>query len=1076
MKKLRTPLDEPFQKLDNIKVINDIKAVPQVSEKKKSMKAHFVFANPDNGDSDLEQSPLNQPRQLSKPKVTKKPESISSSSSSALSFEDDLVKESPHHYQAGILLMEAAGLDIAKNGKNQHKRHQHGGVLFRPLKKKQIESNALVVHPGSTESFGITGMKRLQIMIEGAIKREEVASMHGSYYNPLKKFTPSREDRESRFTNMTNLTGPIIKSRMAEDFLEENFFENEKEYTYKGWSRFNRRSKDFSLKNKIDKSSKGKKVSVNDFTDMEKRWKKYLEKLKVSHITKDVCLDYEYSPDYCFNSMVDIFPLHSDVKPVIEFIEDKEKDTPIQKHIYKSRLLKFPRDTLFCDGEFPQKQTTINGLSKQNSANSQTPPTPLPERRVQLMTPSEIANMQETTNRKQDIISTEKHLEADSYSTIHLANSYRTRKHFILNKGREMAKEEKRVEKKERRSSLAASNLTLILDSIGVVKTFRGRRGARRMVLSEQMNLNIVFDKYMNDFVEIDKKHIKKPDHLSIKRLYAGILKEEKGKPFICGLNWSGEQVLNRFDFPEYKTFNVIHYLNNQDIDIYLRGIKGAFATLRKKAGWVLDTSTQNTLMNICTVVNLSALMTEGLFSYEINNALALVNFYISFVYFYEFLLKILHLGPTRYLRTFSNCLDCLVVVTTAIEVVYKINGYSDGSTLLSATRAARLFRVLSRLRFMKVISAVVLQTAEQYLYVLLIELLLMFIFALLGMQIFGGEFIYDGNIPRGNFDTLGASLFTLFQLLTQENWTDILQACYSSQVPKIVTLFYIFAWLLLGSYLIFNLFLALLLGGFDSMDVHAILYEVDDEYKQILTSIERDKNQKAATRKVQEDKLNKQYKDIMFICEETKKQGGELIEEDGIGLLDHDQYKSRACYFPIRNTIDDESSLDDLLEKILESKLAPKNISAALDQNQPMYRGIESDKSLGIFARDNPIRWYCAAIVSSVWFERLVIFIILLSSVKLVVETYLNDVDRFSGVVQVFQYVEYGYATMFTIESIMKIIRQGLVSQKGTYLRDPWSSLELLIIFGSWSEIIFRDNRISTLKVLSANKAIKTA
>ena len=414
MKKLRTPIDNPIKNQgNNIKVLEDNKAV--ASEKKKSMKAHFVFANPENPDSDLEQSPLNQPRQLSKPQVGRKPDNSSSSSSSALSFEDELVKESPHHHQAGMLLMEAAGLNIAKNGKNQLKKHQRRGVLFRPLKQKQSGFNAMVVHPGSTESFGITGMKRLQTMIEGVIKREEAASLHGSSYIRRSKLTPSREDKESHVTDMSNLTGPIIKSRMAEDFLEENFFENEKEYTYKGWSRFIKRSKNFSLKYEIDKSSKGKKVSVNDFTEMEKRWKKYLEKLKVSHITKDVCLDYEYSPDYCFNSMVDVFPLQSDNKP-FDFIEDKINDTTIRKHIYKPRLLKFPRDTLYCDGEFPVKQKAVNNPSTHNSASSQIPSIVLPEKKVVLMTPSEIANMEETANRKQDAISSERPLEADSYS------------------------------------------------------------------------------------------------------------------------------------------------------------------------------------------------------------------------------------------------------------------------------------------------------------------------------------------------------------------------------------------------------------------------------------------------------------------------------------------------------------------------------------------------------------------------------------------------------------------------------------------------------------------------------------
>ena len=59
-----------------------------------------------------------------------------------------------------------------------------------------------------------------------------------------------------------------------------------------------------------------------------------------------------------------------------------------------------------------------------------------------------------------------------------------------------------------------------------------------------------------------------------------------------------------------------------------------------------------------------------------------------------------------------------------------------------------------------------------------LIVLLVVFIYALLGMQVFGGNFDFgeDGvDRPRSNFDTLLDAIMTVFQILTGEDWNKVI-------------------------------------------------------------------------------------------------------------------------------------------------------------------------------------------------------------------------------------------------------------------------------------------------------------
>jgi len=96
--------------------------------------------------------------------------------------------------------------------------------------------------------------------------------------------------------------------------------------------------------------------------------------------------------------------------------------------------------------------------------------------------------------------------------------------------------------------------------------------------------------------------------------------------------------------------------------------------------------------------------------------------------------------------------------------------------------------------------------------------LIVMFIFVLLGMQLFGG--VYDQAFtpdekPRAHFDTFWWAFVTVFQVLTGENWNEVLyNTMFAAGAGQAVI--YFVALQLFGTYLILNLFLAILLGNFE--------------------------------------------------------------------------------------------------------------------------------------------------------------------------------------------------------------------------------------------------------------------
>ena len=126
----------------------------------------------------------------------------------------------------------------------------------------------------------------------------------------------------------------------------------------------------------------------------------------------------------------------------------------------------------------------------------------------------------------------------------------------------------------------------------------------------------------------------------------------------------------------------------------------------------------------------------------------------------------------------------------------------------------------------MQIIIGVMQRSVKSFIYIALLLFLFTYIYALLGMCLFGNLHKYEvgmglsngnnGPVSRGNFDNFHNAFITVFQLLTMENWQYILyDTMYYSSIPKPITTLYFISWIFIGNFILLNLFLAILLDSF---------------------------------------------------------------------------------------------------------------------------------------------------------------------------------------------------------------------------------------------------------------------
>ncbi|XP_050553692.1 voltage-dependent calcium channel type A subunit alpha-1 isoform X21 [Spodoptera frugiperda] len=378
-----------------------------------------------------------------------------------------------------------------------------------------------------------------------------------------------------------------------------------------------------------------------------------------------------------------------------------------------------------------------------------------------------------------------------------------------------------------------------------------------------------------------------------------------------------------------------------------------------------------------------------------------------SFLYYAEFVflglfmmemwVKMYALGPRIYFESSFNRFDCVVISGSIFEVVWsEVKGGSFGLSVLRALRLLRIFKVTKYWSSLRNLVISLLNSMRSIISLLFLLFLFILIFALLGMQLFGGQFNFEDGTPPTNFNTFPIALLTVFQILTGEDWNEVMydgiQSQGGIQRGMIYSLYFVIL-VLFGNYTLLNVFLAIAVDNLANA--------------QELTAAEEEQ--------VEEDKEKQ--------LQELEKEMGALHAVDGSppGVP-----ISPATPTHRKNKKKEEAKKED------EDEVP--------DGPKPML----PYSSMFILSPTNPIRRGAHWVVNLRYFDFFIMVVICMSSAALAAE---DPVVEESDRNKILNYFDYAFTGVFTVEMLLKIVDLGILFHPGAYLRDLWNIMDAAVV-----------------------------
>uniref|UniRef100_A0A7N8Y2I5 Voltage-dependent L-type calcium channel subunit alpha n=1 Tax=Mastacembelus armatus TaxID=205130 RepID=A0A7N8Y2I5_9TELE len=126
---------------------------------------------------------------------------------------------------------------------------------------------------------------------------------------------------------------------------------------------------------------------------------------------------------------------------------------------------------------------------------------------------------------------------------------------------------------------------------------------------------------------------------------------------------------------------------------------------------------------------------------------------------------------------------------------------------------------------------------------------------------------------------------------------------------------------------------------------------------------------------------------------------------------------------------------------------------------------------SFFIFGPQNKFRKLCYKIINATSFTNLILLFILLSSISLAAE---DPIDPKSYRNQILAYADIVFTTVFTIEIVLKMTVYGAFMHKGSFCRNSFNILDLIVVGVSLLSMGMESSAISVVKILRVLRVLR--
>ncbi|XP_058629120.1 voltage-dependent L-type calcium channel subunit alpha-1C isoform X5 [Onychostoma macrolepis] len=433
-----------------------------------------------------------------------------------------------------------------------------------------------------------------------------------------------------------------------------------------------------------------------------------------------------------------------------------------------------------------------------------------------------------------------------------------------------------------------------------------------------------------------------------------------------------------------------------------------------------------------------------------------------------EMLLKMYSLGLQAYFVSLFNRFDSFVVCGGILEtILVEIKIMSPlGISVLRCVRLLRIFKITRYWNSLSNLVASLLNSVRSIASLLLLLFLFIIIFSLLGMQLFGGKFNFD-ETRRSTFDNFPQSLLTVFQILTGEDWNSVMydgiMAYGGPSFPGMLVCIYFIILFICGNYILLNVFLAIAvdnLADAESLTSAQKEEEEEKERKKLARTASPEKRQDSEKPPLEDEKKEEKI-ELKSITSD-----GETPTATKINIDEYtgDENEEKNPY-PVNDFPGEED--DEEPEMPVGPRPRPLSDIQLKEKAVPMPEA----KAFFIFSPSNKFRVLCHKIVNHNIFTNLILFFILLSSISLAAEDPVNN-DSFRN--QILGYADYVFTGIFTIEIILKMTAYGAFLHKGSFCRNYFNILDLVVVSVSLISSGIQSSAINVVKILRVLRVLR--
>ncbi|OTB10168.1 hypothetical protein K445DRAFT_259553 [Daldinia sp. EC12] len=485
--------------------------------------------------------------------------------------------------------------------------------------------------------------------------------------------------------------------------------------------------------------------------------------------------------------------------------------------------------------------------------------------------------------------------------------------------------------------------------------------------------------------------------------------------------------------------------------------------------------------------------------------------------------------------RSYQNLFDLFLAFANTIIIIPPILESGQTYMWLTIFQILRSYRVVMALPLTRKLIILVLGNATGIANLMMFVFLITFIMAIFAVQLFRGEIpLYDdgGELVRISFYNIFNSFLGMYQILSSENWTNILYdvTSYTTQYnTSWYGAMFLIGWFILAFFIIVNMFIAVIQENFD-------VSEDEKRLEQVKAFLQRKELGSSATTNItlsdiftlgkskQRDPLDygpatmemllkdavvREFLDDSMAPLNQESSNSSTPQEgatgEGVrpGFMSSVWGRIRGLFTskepnPFYSNIRFNLPNDALDPRQMARQAVSATAERRKAQREYLARHPTYNNSLFIFTPQNPIRRLCQRLVGpgrgnerfdgvepnrfalygfTVFIYAAIIAMVLLACITtpLYQREYLQVHVGENRYKSWFVWVDLGFAIVFSVEAAIKIIADGWFFTPNAYYRSSWGIIDGVVLLTLWINVLtllFHDGDVS--RVIGAFKALR--